>query len=563
MDAVADSSAHASPASDTHSLLTPNGKNVQTLGSSALPVKNAPIVWTDEERGATYEYHSNPLSYSCPFILTQEMCERLAYYGLMPTLKGFLKKTLGIGDSEASAYMGAFQGTMYCTPIVSAMVSDTFFGTFKTIVVFSAFYAVGLVLVLLASVEAISEAWMVHLGLLVFVTVGAGGIKSCVNVFGAQQFHPQLQKAGITSFYTLFYGAINVGSLVGGLTCPQVAYSVSYTAAYLIPLCSFAVALTVFIGGSKRYVKILPKGSPVFSFLKVVSAAVWRRSFEAVKSSRGGPQSDFLVDCCRALVRLQPLCALQIPLIIAYNQMATAFLTQGEKMDNTVFGLRFAPALMQNVDAISVIVGSVVVQKWVYPKLRAADKMPGVLARFLFGNALGALSVMWACMVEVQVQARPLGEVSIFWQAPQFSLIAIAEIFTFSTGYEVAFTYSPDQLKTVASGFNLLYFAAGSYLSSALFLACRAWMPDLDVEDPRTYQDAGYTYYFLVLSAICIAGAVLCVLFRPYFRTLSEFGVPAAERPLQNEASELSSPLAPAKSYDSPAVCRSKMSTGL
>ncbi len=35
------------------------------------------------------------------------------------------------------------------------------------------------------------------------------GIKGCVNVFGAQQYHPTLQRAMIASYYVNFYLAIN------------------------------------------------------------------------------------------------------------------------------------------------------------------------------------------------------------------------------------------------------------------------------------------------------------------------------------------------------------------
>lgn len=496
----------------------------------ASPPVSDDITWVDDVRGVTYHYPPNPLTYSCPFILSQELCERLAYYGLTPTLKNFVKLTLNKGDSGASAYLGAFQGTMFVTPIISAALSDTFLGNFKTILTFSMVYILGLVCLLLATIESISQPWMVHLGLMVLVCFGAGGIKSCVNVFGAQQFHPVIQKEKITSFFTFFYASINIGSLVGGIACPQLADSVSYFSAYLIPLSSFTVATTVFVAGRSRYIQMLPRGSPVVGFARLLFSALRRRGFQNCKRSHGGDFEDSFVDACLALIRLLPLCSLEVPMLVAYNQMTTAFLTQGEKMRSVIFGASMAPAMMQNVDPVAVIVSSLLIEQKLYPLLRRRGSMPTVLTRFLIGNLFGALSLGCAFVVERVVMSEPIYTISIWWQVPQFVFIAVGEVFLISTGYEMAFTYAPDELKTMSSACNLIFFALAGYISGGLFLACASWMPDFDATKPETYQDAHYDYYFIVLAVTCVVGAIGCVLFRPYFASMRVYAL-AKESP--------------------------------
>ena len=483
------------------------------------------IEWTDAA-GHTYYYRTNPLTYSTPFILSQELCERLAYYGLTPTLKNFLKHTLDMTDSSASAYLGAFQGTMFVTPIISAIISDSFLGAFKTILSFSLVYMLGLAFLVMAAVDSICQGWMVHVGLMVLITIGAGGIKSCVNVFGAQQFHPIVHKQQVTSFFTFFYASINVGALVGGLLCPQVADSVSFFAAYLIPLSSFGLAVIVFLLGSSRYVKMLPTGSPVVAFARLIWASIPLRSISKCRVSQGGVFDDRFVDDCLCLVRLMPLLSLVVPLMVAYNQMTTAFLTQGEKMHNDIFGQEFAPALMQNVDPIVVVFTSLVVEGVVYPSLRRKDRMPTVLTRYLIGTLIGAAAVMCAYGVELVVMANAINTVSIWWQVPQFGLIAVAEVFVISTSYEIAFTYAPATLKTVSSGCNLIFFALAGYISGGLFIVCAPWMPDFKKDEPWTYEDAHYDYYYLVLAGACVFGAMMCVAFRPYFAKMSVYKPP-------------------------------------
>lgn len=495
----------ASDDGDYHCLADDNG----TLQEKVLQ-------WMDGS-GNAYSYLPNPLTQVCSFILLQEMCERLAYYGLMPTLMPFLKRFLGLSDSAASAYMGWFQGIIFLTPLLSAVLADTFLGVFRTILIFSGFYMAGLLLVCLAAIEGISQPWMVHLGLMGFMTLGSGGIKSCVNVFGAQQFHEVEHKEQMTSYFTYFYASINIGALIGGIVCPLVQESVSFFVAYLIPLVSFLIATTIFVSGSSRYVRILPQGSPLLKMVQVLLTGVRQCSLESSKKSNGGTYEDRFVDDTKAVLRLIPIFLLVVPLLIAYNQMSTAFLIQGHKMHSTFFGARMAPALMQSVDSVAVIMASCIVDRWLYPTLRQSNRMPSVLTRFVFGNVLGAFSVMCAFCVERTVMAQPLYTVSIWSQVPQFVCIAFAEIFLISTSYEVAFTNAPDSLKAVASAFNLLFFSVAGFVSGLLFVACEKWMPDFDPKKASTYQDSRYDLYYLVLAGICCVGAVGSFLLRPYY----------------------------------------------
>jgi dipeptide/tripeptide permease len=286
---------------------------------------------------------------------------------------------------------------------------------------------------------------------------------------------------------------------------------------------------------------MVPHGSPVVRFLQFLIAAAKTRSFERVKASEGGPIDDHFVRACFALIRLAPLCALEVPLLIAYDQMTTAFLTQGEKMESSIFGIHMAPALMQNVDPIVVIIASIAIEQYLYPHLRQRDRMPSVLTRFFLGNLLGLLSLLCAYFVEVAVMSseHDLYSVPIWWQVPQFAFIAVGEIFMISTGYEVAFTYAPDELKAVASATNLMFFAIAGYLSSGLFVVCESWMPDFNEKQPSSYRDSHYDFYFLLLGVICSAGCFACAMFRPYFATMQVYHNVTSDEEVQLSASAI------------------------
>ena len=55
---------------------------------------------------------------------------------------------------------------------------------------------------------------------LFLIGVGTGGIKPCVATFGGEQFVMPYQKKEMTRFFSLFYAAVNCGSLISVLVTP-------------------------------------------------------------------------------------------------------------------------------------------------------------------------------------------------------------------------------------------------------------------------------------------------------------------------------------------------------
>lgn len=458
---------------------------------------------------------------ACLFILVQEACERLAYYGIMPNLQSFLTTTLSVTANEANQLISIFQAMVYFFPLISAILADTFLGSFTTILVFSGLYMAGLTLLCISAIPSISQNWMVYVSLMFLIAFGAGGIKSCVNVMGASQFHPTEHQKEITRFFTFFYAAINIGAIVGGIVVPLVKQITdSFFYSYLIPLGSFVIATVVFVLGSPRYVKMNPQGSQVMEILKVILASVCGcQSVDSCKESRGGRFKDQFIEDTKSLGYMMPLFALTIPFNICFNQMQTAFYTQSQKLHAKFFGWDMEPAQIQNVDPIAVIAFSFVVEYLLYNQLRKWNMTPSILVRFSLGCIMGSLSLLCAMGLELAIMksSNPWETISIWWQVPQYSLVALGEIFLISTSYEVAFTYAPESLKGVGSGLNLLFMAIASLVSAALFSACASWMPDFDQNQPATWQESHFNYFFILLASNSFAAAIGSLAFNPYF----------------------------------------------
>jgi POT family proton-dependent oligopeptide transporter len=228
-----------------------------------------PLLHTDAN-GNSYTYSLNPLYYSVFLILILELLERFSFYGLYMTQTNYLTGSYDenwnadMSSMEAASLVSLSTAVAYTIPFAGGLLADAYLGDYKTILLGTVvFYLPGLFLIassttpnwLLGKEEFNVKAYKV--ALLFFWPLGTGIVKSVVNVFGARQYHPVLQRSMIESFYVRFYMVINVGAVAGCIIIPVVARS-SITVAYTIPFVLLLVAVSFFMLGSRRYVIVVP-----------------------------------------------------------------------------------------------------------------------------------------------------------------------------------------------------------------------------------------------------------------------------------------------------------------
>jgi nitrate/nitrite transporter NarK len=67
------------------------------------------------------------------FILFVEFCERFCYYGFRSILVIYIQEYFGFQEAKASQIYHLFGLLVYFFPIVGAVISDSYWGRFKTI----------------------------------------------------------------------------------------------------------------------------------------------------------------------------------------------------------------------------------------------------------------------------------------------------------------------------------------------------------------------------------------------------------------------------------------------
>ncbi|XP_023214755.1 solute carrier family 15 member 1-like isoform X2 [Centruroides sculpturatus] len=351
------------------------------------------------------------------FLVGNEFCERFSYYGLRAVLTLYLTAELGYEDKTATAVFHAFTMLCYFTPLFGASLADFLWGKFRTVVVLSCVYALGDVLLSVSSVPHLLPARAFSLCGLVAVASGTGGIKPCVSSFGGDQFPPH-QEERRRKFFSLFYLAINFGSLVSMLLTPVLRADVHcfgratcFPLAFGLPAVLMVVSTVVFVAGRPFYRAAAPSGNGAARVFRCVAYAVRRRwkSKEEEKRAHWLDYADDGYDAktisdAKICLRLLPL-FLPLPVFWAlFDQQGSTWTLQATKLDTSMGGYRLNPDQLQAVNPLLIVLFVPLFESAVYPLLDRCGWPTRPLQRMTVGGLLTALSFVLAGFLQLSVE---------------------------------------------------------------------------------------------------------------------------------------------------------------
>ncbi|XP_015163861.1 protein NRT1/ PTR FAMILY 8.3-like [Solanum tuberosum] len=377
---------------------------------------------------------------ACPFILGNECCERLVFYGIALNLVTYLTKKLHEGNVSAARNVTTWQGTCYLTPLIGAVLADAYWGRYRTIATFSMIYFMGMcTLTLSASIPAFKPPecvgsvcpsatpaqYTIFFSGLYLIALGTGGIKPCVSAFGADQFDDSDPKERVKkgSFFNWFYFSINIGALISSTLIVWIQENAGWGLGFGIPAVFMSIAIASFFFGTPLYRFQKPGGSPLTRMCQVLVAAFHKRNLSvpddntllyetpdessAIEGSRKllhtaelrcldkaavvsdtelntGDYSNAWRLCTvtqveelKILICMFPIWATGIVFYAVYAQM-TLFVEQGMVMDTAIGSFRIPPASLSLFDISSVLI-------WV----PVYDRILVPIARRLTGNERG------------------------------------------------------------------------------------------------------------------------------------------------------------------------------
>jgi proton-dependent oligopeptide transporter, POT family len=368
-----------------------------------------------------------------PFIVSNEFAERFCYYGISAILTLHLVQNLGFGEAKANVYSALFQGGAYFFPFLGAIISDVFWGKFRTIMVFSTAYAMGC-----ATVALMPGSNGLVAGLFL-VAVGTGGIKPCVSTNVGDQFTSK-NKHLIDRAFSFFYFAINAGSSISIWFCPVLLDKYGPRAAFGMPAVMMFMAVIVFWLGRKKYAVVPPAGK------------AWLRDV-------------FSKDGLKTILSLGIIYVFLGPYWSLWNQSSGQTWTlqaRSSLMDKNVgFGFTLLPAQIQVVNGFFIL-GLIPIFTFIIYPLWGKVTQVTPLRKMAVGMFVIASSYLILARIEGHIQ---VGEtVSVWWQILAYFVLTISEILVSITALEFSYKQAPLRMKS----FIMAMFLASSSLGNVI-----------------------------------------------------------------------------------------------
>ncbi len=484
---------------------------------------------------------SQTRSFSTVFLI--EMWERFGFYGMQVLMVTYMMKKLGFIDTKANLVWGAAAALIYATPAIGGWVGDKLIGTRRTMVTGAVVLALGYAMLWIPS----NNPTLLYCALGVII-VGNGFFKP--NAGNLVRKIYEGDDVRIDSAFTIYYMAVNIGSMVSMTATPWIRNYVGehygdamgwHTA---FGSCAVGLALGL-INYSLMYRTLAHIGSPsdeqpvqakrvlalvAASLVLVGISAFILQSLLAAKICvylagivilgifvhliRGAEKSE------RAgLIAALVLTVQTIFFFIFYAQMATSlnlFAQKNVNLSFDVFGthlFNWIPEQYQNLNAIWIVVLSPILVL-IYNSLGRLGKDPSVAFKFALGFgavALGFFMYGFGALNAVD------GQVSSWTMVWGYGFYSLGELLVSGLGLAMIARYVPARMGGFMMGAYYVAVGISQYLGSVV--ANIAAMPE-NITNPVESLNI-YISLFNKLGFVGIACTVIAVVMLPLMNRLS------------------------------------------
>lgn len=417
------------------------------------------------------------------YIVGQEACERFSYYGMRSILVIFMVQYLLMPREDALGVYHLFVAACYLLPVAGAYLSDRFLGKYKTILYLSLFYCVG---------HGILAIWENKSGMywgLFFISLGAGGIKSCVAAHVGDQF-TEKNKHLIQKVYDIFYFSINLGSTVSTILIPWILPRYGAGWAFGIPGILMAIATFVFWLGRDKYVHVPPTretGNTGFIPIFVYALKNWTKakgeSFLDVAKKKFGAED---VEAVKAAFKVIKVFLLISGFWALFDQHSSSWILQADKMERSFMGSSLEASQIAALNPIMVMVLIPLFAFGVYPLVEKLGVKLTPLRKMSAGMFVAATSFLAVSLIQIPIDNG--ATLSVAWQIIPYLLLTISEVMISIPGLELAYTQAPRSMKSTIMSFWYITVFLGNLLT--------AFVSKINV-----FEGASYFWFFTIMMA--------------------------------------------------------------
>ncbi|XP_024995878.1 protein NRT1/ PTR FAMILY 2.7-like [Cynara cardunculus var. scolymus] len=483
-----------------------------------------------------------------PFILGSMFALTMATGGWVGNLIVYLITKYNVKSIEATQVFNVVLGCLSLFPMVGAIISDSFYGSFFVIAFFSFVSLLGgALMTLTASLPSLRPSPCINIcdspsklqyGVLYttlgLACIGIGGTRFTIATMGADQFQNSNDTAIYFNWYFCFF---YIASAISSTALIYVQDNVSWTLGFGICVASNAVGLILFLSGNKFYRHIKPKGSPFTSIARVIVAAVRKRkvssrnqdynhddkstttpsdSFRflnrgALRIESDGPNSRSWslstvqeVEDFKTLIRIMPLWSSSIMLSTLVGMISNFTILQALTMDRHLGGSHFKipAASFLFFSTLATSISILILDRLIFPMWQNLSRRSLTpLQQIGVGHVINVMALVSSALIEVQrlhtarahhLTGSSMGSTTIVpfsasWLVVPLTILGISEAFLFPGQISLYYQEFPTSLRSTSTAMISLLVAAGFYLSTAMTSLIQkntSWLMD-DLNDGR------------------------------------------------------------------------------
>ncbi|KAJ3707708.1 hypothetical protein LUZ61_011413 [Rhynchospora tenuis] len=495
------------------------------------------------------------------FLLGLEVAARFAYYGVSSNLITYLTGPLGMSIATAAAAANAWSGSASMWPLVGAALADSWLGRYRAIALATVLSILGYGMLALSAVlpplkpsECHSHSINISCGpnsfqlafffvSLYLVAIAQGFDKPCGLAFGADQFDqsdPQ-ECASRSSFFNWWYFSMCIGITIAVIVASYIQDNIGWGLGFGMLSIIMIPAFIMFLLGTGIYrLHVTEKKSPIgglcrsFVSLARTSLRIGTMRFkeeeeEDTESQHARTHRVSEMEEARSILSLFPIWATSLVYGVTFAQITTFFTKQTRNLDrHLTSSILVPPAALQSSGTIAIIFFVPIYDRVIVPVMRKISKTPSgitMLQRVGTGIAVSIVSMVVAALVEIKrlKTAREYSLVdqpdatipmSLWWAAPQYVLIGMADVFTVVGLQEFFYDQMPDSMRSLGLALYQTILGIGAFLSSIL-ISCIDKITSSNGETwfSNNLNRAHLDYFYLLLAGLSAVQLILFMYF--------------------------------------------------
>jgi POT family proton-dependent oligopeptide transporter len=409
-----------------------------------------------------------------------EMWERFGFYGMQAIMVLYLVKRMGFTDAQSFNTYSAFTALIYSVIAIGGYIGDNILGTKRTILLGAVFLMVGYAILGIPDIKSMFYG----MGLIV---VGNGFFKANPSSLLSKCYKendPRLDGA-----FTLYYMAINIGSLFSMLLVPVIASHFNWQAGFS----TCALGLLIGIGNYFYFYKTVKSidsepGKQTIRFKSLLLIIVGGLIVSGLASyvlrhliiahlvliaMAAGILYVFFAEIGKAEPELRGKLIAALILIvqgmiffILYQQMPTSLNFYAiNNVQHSVLGFAINPLSFQALNPFWIFIMSPVLA-WVYTKLGSKNRDLSMPSKFTLGITLCAFSFLILALSKYSGNSQ--GIVSSWWIVGSYFLQSTGELLVSGLGLAMVAHLVPQRLMGFIMGAWFMGSASGIILGGMI-----------------------------------------------------------------------------------------------